>query len=49
MGLSGDSVLPGNYSEAYHLAGVAAPVVRHIPERIPEPVLVASAGTLEAA
>jgi DNA (cytosine-5)-methyltransferase 1 len=51
MGLSDDHVLPANYNEAYHLAGdgVAVPVVRHIAEHILEPVVVASAGTLEAA
>ena len=51
MGLSDDHVLPANYNEAYHLAGdgVAVPVVRHIAEHILEPVVVASAGALEAA
>ena len=51
MGLPDDYVLPTNYNEAYHLAGdgVAVPVVRHIAEHILEPLLVASAGTLEAA
>ncbi len=51
MGLSDDYILPTNYNDAYHLAGdgVAVPVVRHIAEHILEPVLVSSAGTLEAA
>ena len=41
MGLPDDYVLPENYNEAYHLTGdgVVVPVVRHLAERIFEPVL----------
>jgi DNA (cytosine-5)-methyltransferase 1 len=51
MGLSDNYVLPPNYNVAYHLAGdgVAVPVVRHIAEHILELVVVATAGTLDAA
>ena len=43
MGLPEDFALPENYNEAYHLAGdgVVVPVIRHIAERILEPVLAA--------
>ena len=43
MGLPDDYELPGNYRDAYHLAGdgLAVPVVRHIAEHILEPTLAA--------
>jgi DNA (cytosine-5)-methyltransferase 1 len=41
MGLSDRYVLPGNYNEAYHLAGdgVVVPVVRFLAEHILEPLM----------
>ena len=41
MGLDDDYILPPNYNEAYHLTGdgVAVHVVRHLAERIFEPLL----------
>lgn len=41
MGLPDDYKLPVNYNEAYHLTGdgVVVPVVRHLAERILEPIL----------
>ncbi len=46
MGLPDDYELPGNYRDAYHLAGdgLAVPVVRHIAEHILEPTLASRAG-----
>ena len=40
MGLPDDYQLPGNYRDAYHLAGdgVVVPVVRHIAAHILEPL-----------
>jgi DNA (cytosine-5)-methyltransferase 1 len=52
MGLPDDYVLPGRYSEAYHLTGdgVVAPVVRHLARHVFEPVLEgAAAGSRRAA
>ena len=41
MGLPDEYKLPPNYNEAYHLTGdgVAVPVVRHIAQKLIEPVL----------
>ncbi|RSU45615.1 DNA cytosine methyltransferase [Sphingomonas sp. S-NIH.Pt15_0812] len=41
MGLPDEYELPSNYNEAYHLTGdgVVVPVVRHLAERIFEPIL----------
>jgi len=41
MGLPDDYILPTNYNEAYHLTGdgVVVPVVRHLAEKIFEPIL----------
>ena len=51
MGLPDSYDLPGNYNEAYHVAGdgVVVPVVRHIAANILEPVLAGSASQQEAA
>ena len=44
MGLDDGYLLPARYNEAYHVCGdgVCAPVVRHIAERILEPMLTAN-------
>ncbi len=44
MGLADDYHLPKRYTEAYHLLGdgVAPPVVRHLAQRIFEPLLQAT-------
>jgi DNA (cytosine-5)-methyltransferase 1 len=50
MGLPDGYILPGNYNEAYHLAGdgLAVPVVRFLAENLLEPIL-ATALTAEKA
>jgi len=51
MGLPDDYRLPENYNEAYHLTGdgVAVPVVRHIAERLLEPILAQRNASADAA
>jgi DNA (cytosine-5)-methyltransferase 1 len=51
MGLSDSYILPGSYTEAYHLTGdgVAVPVIRHLARHLFEPLLASIGSSRRAA
>ncbi len=51
MGLPDSYILPGSYTDAYHLTGdgVAVPVIRHLARHLFEPLLASIGSSRRAA